>query len=86
MAKNATKVGRTIVLILCGAALGTLMGSGLSKYGLLTPLTEPILVLNFPLSTYVDFFFLSFSFGFTLKVTASTLIGGIFGYWITRRW
>lgn len=84
--KGSSGIGRTIVLILAGAALGTLIGSGVSKYGLFRPLVEPMLTLNFPLNTYVDFFFLTLSFGFTLKISAVTIIGGFFGYWIARKW
>ncbi|MDA8441393.1 MAG: hypothetical protein M0Z55_03360 [Peptococcaceae bacterium] len=84
---SVSKTGRTIVLILAGAALGTLMGFGVSKYSeLLKPLVQPLIKLDFPLNTYLDFFFLSFSFGFTLNISASTLIGGFFGYWIASRW
>ena len=89
VAKGASKIGRTIVLILSGAALGTLMGFGVLKYDMLRPLkpfVEPLIVLNFPLGTYLDFFFLTFHFGFTLKISAVTLVGGLLGYWITRRW
>lgn len=87
VSKGVSQMGRTVVLIVSGAALGTLMGVGLSKYSdLLRPLVEPLIKLNFPLNTYLDFFFVSFSFGFTLNISASTLIGGFFGYWIARRW
>ncbi len=86
ISKGASGIGRTFVLIFSGAALGTLIGSGVSKYGLLTPLVQPMLTLNFPLNTYVDFFFLTLSFGFNLKISAVTILGGFLGYWIARKW
>jgi hypothetical protein len=84
--RGTSGIGRTIVLIFAGAALGTLIGSGVSKYGLLNKLVQPMLTLNFPLNTYVDFFFLTLSFGFTLKISGATILGGLFGYWIARKW
>ena len=88
-AKGISNVGRTIVLILSGAAVGTLMGLGIIKYDFfqfLKPLVDPLLTINFPLGTYVDFFFLTLHFGFTLKISATSLLGGLVGYWVASRW
>lgn len=74
-----------ILLILTGAALGTLFGFGLDKYGIFAPFLRPA-VIDIPSHTYLDFFFLSFSFGLRLNITAATLIGALGGYYLSRKW
>lgn len=85
--KGVSAASRAAILVFAGAALGTLIGFGISKYSsLLSPLDNPLIKLDFPFNTYLDFFFVSFSFAFTLRISASTIIGGLFGYWVARRW
>lgn len=83
--RNNSGAGRTILLILTGAAMGTLIGFGLEKYGLFAPFLRPA-VIDFPSHTYLDFFFLSLSFGFRLKITIATLLGAVGGYYLSRKW
>ncbi|HWQ89785.1 MAG TPA: DUF4321 domain-containing protein [Desulfitobacteriaceae bacterium] len=85
LGRNSSGTGRTILLILTGAALGTLIGFGLEKYGILTPFLRPA-VIDVPSHTYLDFFFLSLSFGFRLNLTAATLLGALGGYYLSRKW
>lgn len=82
--RNSSKTGRTIILIMIGAALGTLMGLGLEKYGILAPFLRPA-VLDIPSHTYLDFFFLSLSFGLRLSITIATLLGALGGYMLSRK-
>ncbi|HVJ49796.1 DUF4321 domain-containing protein [Desulfitobacterium sp.] len=77
--------GRTVILILSGAALGTLIGFGLEKYGIFTPFLRPA-VIDFPPHTYLDFFFLSLSFGFRLNINFATILGALVGYYLSRKW
>lgn len=74
-----------VLLILTGAALGTLFGFGLDKYGIFAPFLRPA-VIDIPSHTYLDFFFLSFSFGLRLNITAATLLGALGGYYLSRKW
>ncbi|MDA8229689.1 MAG: DUF4321 domain-containing protein [Desulfitobacterium hafniense] len=83
--RNNSGAGRTILLILTGAALGTLVGFGLEKYGIFAPFLRPA-VIDFPSHTYFDFFFLSLSFGFRLSLTVATLLGALGGYYLSRKW
>lgn len=83
--RNNSGTGRTILLIMTGAALGTLIGFGLQKYGIFAPFLRPA-VIDFPSHTYLDFFFLSFSFGFRLSITFATLLGALGGYYLSRKW
>ncbi|WP_425806664.1 DUF4321 domain-containing protein [Desulfitobacterium sp. Sab5] len=83
--RNNSGAGRTIILILSGAALGTLIGFGLEKYGILAPFLRPA-VIDFPSHTYFDFFFLSLSFGFRLSITFATILGALGGYYLSRKW
>ncbi|KLU66153.1 MULTISPECIES: hypothetical protein [Desulfosporosinus] len=83
--RNSSGTGRMILLILIGAALGTLVGFGLDKYGIFAPFLKPA-VIDFPSHTYFDFFFLSLSFGFRLSITSATLIGALGGYMLSRKW
>ena len=85
LGRNSSGTGRTILLILTGAALGTLIGFGLEKYGILTPFLRSA-VIDVPSHTYLDFFFLSLSFGFRLNLTAATLLGALAGYYLSRKW
>ena len=85
--KGISGVGRAAILVFAGAALGTMIGFGVSRYSnLLSPLADPLIKLDFPFNTYLDFFFVTFSFAFTLRISAATILGGLFGYWIARRW
>ena len=83
--RNSSGTGRTILLILTGAALGTLFGFGLEKYGIFAPFLRPA-VIDIPSHTYLDFFFMSFSFGLRLNITAATLLGELGGYYLSRKW
>jgi len=83
--RNASGMGRSILLTLSGAALGTLVGFGLDKYGIMSPFLRPM-VVDVPSHTYLDFFFLSLSFGFRLNITAATLLGALGGYYLSRKW
>ncbi len=83
--KNSSGLGRTILLIMTGAAIGTLIGYGLEKVAFLAGFLRPA-VIDFPSHTYLDFFFLSLSFGFQLNISIATLLGGIGGYYIARKW
>ncbi|MHB8125942.1 MAG: DUF4321 domain-containing protein [Desulfitobacteriaceae bacterium] len=83
--RNSSGTGRIILLIMIGAALGTLVGFGLEKYGILTPFLRPA-IIDLPSHTYLDFFFLSLSFGFRLNLTAATLLGALGGYYLSRKW
>lgn len=83
--RNNSGAGRTVILILSGAALGTLIGFGLEKYGILAPFLRPA-VIDFPSHTYFDFFFLSLSFGFRLSITFATILGALGGYYLSRKW
>lgn len=78
-------VGRTIILIITGAALGTLIGFGLEKYGIFSPFLRPA-VIDFPSHTYLDFFFLSLSFGLRLSINFTTILGALGGYYLSRKW
>lgn len=68
-----------------GAAIGTLIGYGLEKVTFLQAFLRPA-VIDFPSHTYLDFFFLSLSFGFRLNISIATLLGGIGGYYMARKW
>ncbi|WP_206811001.1 DUF4321 domain-containing protein [Paradesulfitobacterium ferrireducens] len=83
--RNSSGAGRMVLLILTGAALGTLFGFGLDKYGIFAPFLRPA-VIDIPSHTYLDFFFLSFSFGLRLNITAATLLGALGGYYLSRKW
>lgn len=83
--RNSSGTGRTVLLILTGAALGTLLGFGLEKYGIFAPFLRPA-IIDIPSHTYLDFFFLSLSFGFRLSITIATLIGALGGYYLSRKW
>jgi hypothetical protein len=83
--RKSSGTGRIILLILIGAAIGTLVGFGLEKYGILSPFLRPA-VIDIPSHTYLDFFFLSLSFGFRLNITAATLLGALGGYYLSRKW
>lgn len=83
--RNNSGVGRSILLSLTGAALGTLIGLGLEKYGILAPLLRPA-VIDVPSHTYLDFFFISLSFGFRLNITIATFLGAVGGYYLSRKW
>lgn len=83
--RNNSGAGRTVILILSGAALGTLIGFGLEKYGILAPFLRPA-IIDFPSHTYFDFFFLSLSFGFRLSITFATILGALGGYYLSRKW
>lgn len=83
--KSSSGVGRTILLVLIGAALGTMIGYGLSKVSFLAPFLRSA-TLDFPSHTYLDFFFLSLSFGFRLNISAATLLGAAGGYYAARKW
>lgn len=82
--RNSSGAGRTILLILIGAALGTLVGFGLEKYGIFAPFLRPA-VIDVPSHTYLDFFFLSLSFGFRVSITIATIIGALGGYLLSRK-
>jgi len=82
--RNLSGAGRTSLLILIGAALGTLVGFGLEKYGLFGPFLRPA-VIDVPSNTYLDFFFLSLSFGFRLSITIATILGALGGYLLSRK-
>lgn len=83
--RNNSGAGRTVILILSGAALGTLIGFGLEKYGIFGPFLRPA-VIDFPSHTYFDFFFLSLSFGFRISITFATILGALGGYYLSRKW
>jgi hypothetical protein len=83
--RNYSGTGRTVLLIMIGAALGTLLGFGLEKYGIFTPFLRPA-ILDVPQHTYLDFFFLSLSFGFRLSITIATILGALGGYLLSRKW
>jgi len=86
-ANGVSGAARAAILVFAGSAAGTLMGFGISKFSeVLKPLADPLIKLDFPFNTYLDFFFVSFSFAFTLRISAATIIGGLFGYWLARRW
>jgi len=82
--RNSSGTGRTILLIMIGAALGTLFGFGLEKYGLFAPFLKPA-VIDIPSHTYVDFFFLSLSFGCRISITIATILGALGGYLLSRK-
>ncbi|MDR3599993.1 MAG: DUF4321 domain-containing protein [Desulfosporosinus sp.] len=83
--RNPSGSGRTALLILIGAALGTLVGFGLEKYGIFAPFLRPA-VIDVPSHTYLDFFFFSLSFGFRLSITIATILGALGGYLLSRKW
>jgi len=85
LGRKSSGTGRIIILILIGAAIGTLVGFGLEKYGILSPFLRPA-VIDVPSHTYLDFFFLSLSFGFRLNITVATLLGALGGYYLSRKW
>lgn len=85
LGRKTSGTGRIILLILIGAAIGTLVGFGLEKYGILSPFLRPA-IIDVPSHTYLDFFFLSLSFGFRLNITAATLLGALGGYYLSRKW
>ena len=82
--RNSSSTGRTVLLILIGAAIGTLVGLGLEKYGIFAPFLRPA-VIDIPSHTYLDFFFLSLSFGIRLSITMATLLGALGGYLLSRK-
>ena len=83
--RSNSGAGRTILLIMIGAALGTLIGFGLQKYGIFAPFLRPA-VIDFPSHTYLDFFFVSVSFGLRLSITFATILGALGGYYLSRKW
>lgn len=83
--RNSSGAGRALLLIFSGAAIGTLIGFGLEKYGLFTAFLRPA-VIDIPSHTYFDFFFLSLSFGLRLNITAATILGALGGYYLSRKW
>ncbi|MDD2233846.1 MAG: DUF4321 domain-containing protein [Desulfitobacteriaceae bacterium] len=85
LGRKSSGIGRMILLVLIGAAIGTLIGFGLEKYGILSPFLRPA-VIDIPSHTYLDFFFLSLSFGIRLNITAATLLGALGGYYLSRKW
>jgi len=82
--RNSSGTGRAILLIMIGAALGTLVGFGLEKYGILAPFLRPA-VIDIPSHTYVDFFFFSLSFGCRISITIATILGALGGYLLSRK-
>ena len=82
--RNSSRAGRAVILMMFGAALGTLVGLGLEKYGIFSPFLQPA-VLDIPSHTYLDFFFLSLSFGLRLSITIATLLGAFGGYMLSRK-
>lgn len=82
--RNSSRTGTTILLIMIGAALGTLVGFGLEKYGIFAPFLRPA-VIDIPSHTYVDFFFLSLSFGLRISITMATVLGALGGYLLSRK-
>ena len=82
--RNSSSTGRTVLLIMIGAAIGTLVGLGLEKYGIFAPFLRPA-VIDIPSHTYLDFFFLSLSFGIRLSITMATLLGALGGYLLSRK-
>ncbi len=82
--RNSSGTGRAVLLILIGAALGTLVGFGLEKYGIFAPFLRPA-VIDVPSHTYLDFFFLSLSFGIRISITMATLLGALGGYLLSRK-
>ena len=82
--RNPSGVGRTVLIILIGAALGTLVGFGLEKYGIFAPFLRPA-VIDVPSHTYLDFFFFSLSFGFHMSITIATILGAFGGYLLSRK-
>ena len=82
--RNSSGTGRTILLIMIGAALGTLVGFGLEKYGIFRPFLKSA-VIDIPSHTYVDFFFLSLSFGCRISITIATILGALGGYLLSRK-
>lgn len=83
--RNNSGAGRTLLLIMIGGAIGTLIGFGLEKISFLAPFLRPA-VIDFPSHTYLDFYFLSLSFGFRLNITVATVIGALGGYYLARKW
>lgn len=83
--RNSSGSGRTVLLILIGAAMGTLVGFGLEKYGIFAPFLRPA-IIDVPSHTYLDFFFFSLSFGFRLSITIATILGAFGGYLLSRKW
>ena len=83
--RNSSGSGRTVLLIIIGAALGTLVGFGLEKYGIFAPLLRPA-IIDVPSHTYLDFFFFSLSFGFRMSITIATILGALGGYLLSRKW
>lgn len=82
--RNPSRTGTTVLLIMIGAALGTLVGFGLEKYGIFAPFLRPA-VIDIPSHTYVDFFFLSLSFGLRISITMATVLGALGGYLLSRK-
>lgn len=72
------------MLIMIGAALGTLVGFALEKYGIFAPFLRPA-VIDIPSHTYIDFFFLSLSFGCRINITIATFLGALGGYVLSRK-
>ncbi|MDR3288105.1 MAG: DUF4321 domain-containing protein [Peptococcaceae bacterium] len=83
--RNIYGVGRRLLLIFAGAAIGSAVGFGLENYGLFKTVLRPF-VVDVPSHTYLDFFFLSFSFGLRLNITAATILGALGGYYLSRKW
>ena len=82
--RNPSRAGRTVLLVMIGAALGTLIGFGLEKYGIFAPFLRPA-VIDIPSHTYLDFFFLSLSFGLRVSITIATILGALGGYIMSKR-
>ena len=82
--RNPSGVGRTILIVMIGAALGTLVGFGLEKYGIFAPFLRPA-VIDIPSHTYLDFFFLSLSFGLRMSITIATILGALGGYIMSKK-
>ncbi|MDR3270086.1 MAG: DUF4321 domain-containing protein [Peptococcaceae bacterium] len=83
--RNSSGAGRPIILILTGAAFGTVISFALESFGVLKIILRPF-VLDIPSHTYLDFFFLSFSFGLHLNITIATIAGALGGYYLARKW
>ena len=82
--RNSSRTGTTVLMIVIGAALGTLVGFGLEKYGIFAPFLRSA-VIDIPSHTYIDFFFLSLSFGLRISITMATVLGALGGYLLSRK-
>lgn len=82
--RNPSGTARMVILSLTGAALGTLLGFGLEKYRIFAQFLKPA-VIDIPSHTYIDFFFLSISFGCRISITIATILGALGGYLLSRK-